>query len=692
MSRHATRLILIAVVSLTVLVYAAHAGPLLVAGSPGYDAITHTGMDAFLVYGRGYLGVTNTGTAIGCATKYIGGVSKGVRAVRWDASGEATELGVLGTDSNGKTNAYAYGINNNGTAVGSAKKYVAGISNGVRAVRWDASGTTLTELGNLGTGNSDGSNAFAYAINEAGTIVGKLDRYVSGYSPYGAARWDATGMAAALDNLGTDGDGQEFGAALAVNTTGTAVGWSDKYVDGTYLGSRAVRWDPSGVAATELGNLGTGNSGSTMAFAYSINDAGTIVGRATKYQEGTYLGYRAVRWDASGTTATELDGLSNNGSGACEAYAVNKFGRAVGYSDKIINGISFGTRAVRWDASSTTATELGVLGTSSNGGTRAIAYAVNGAGTAAGSSVNYLSGSDRSDHAVIWLPDTSPIDLNSLGIADVSNGGIWTLSNVKAISADGWVAGEGTFDPDGPGSLGRYGRLWVAQVGLGGNWNNAAGGTWGRGPNWSTGTPAMQVGNATFDLSSGYTVGLDRNESTKTIAVNAGELTVDLAGYTLSTENGLTIADGATFKSAGTIVSDVSNAGTLAPGTSPSVLAITGNLTNTGTLEFEIISLLDHNEIDLSGTLAAGGTIAVKLLDGYMPTTGDTFSLIGFDNFIDNGYVFDFSSASLQDGFGWDTASFATTGSIRVVPEPCAFGMLGVAAVALMLWKRRNWR
>ena len=51
-------------------------------------------------------------------------------------------------------------------------------------------------------------------------------------------------------------------------------------------------------------------------------------------------------------------------------------------------------------------------------------------------------------------------------------------------------------------------------------------------------------------------------------------------------------------------------------------MSITGNLTNSGILEFEIASPQFYDHLDLHGTLTAGGTIAVKLLDGYAPTAG----------------------------------------------------------------------
>jgi hypothetical protein len=284
------------------------------------------------------------------------------------------------------------------------------------------------------------------------------------------------------------------------------------------------------------------------------------------------------------------------------------------------------------------------------------------------------------------------IDLNDLGVVPVPAGGTWTLTTAKALSADGWVSGEGTFDPDGGGPLAGYTRLWVAQVGLGGTWKNVTGGTWGRGPNWTTGTPATQVGYAQFTMPSTYTVTLDRDECTRTISVDFGIVTFDCNGHTLTSESGLNIANGATLKGTGTIISDITNAGIIAPGNSPGMLNINGSLTNNNKLEFEIANLSSHDKINVTGAFISGGTIALKLSGGYVPADGDIFNLMSFDSFADSGYVFDFSQAGLPADLQWDTATFATTGSISVVPEPCTLVLLGVAGLGLLIcvWRGRN--
>ena len=62
------------------------------------------------------------------------------------------------------------------------------------------------------------------------------------------------------------------------------------------MGDRAVRWDAGGTAAAELGNLGTDPSGSTAAFAGAINDSGLAVGYAQKYVGGVDMGMHATCW------------------------------------------------------------------------------------------------------------------------------------------------------------------------------------------------------------------------------------------------------------------------------------------------------------------------------------------------------------------------------------------------------------
>ena len=442
----------------------ARAGYLTLYGGPTYDQTTGTGLrDGWVAYLPGS-GLTNSGMAVGNAYKIVGGSFKDSRAVRWDSSGAgAMEMGILGTDGNGVTRACAYAVNAGDTAVGHALLFVDGSNKGDRAVRWSASGA-VTELGNLGVDSNGSTIARAYAVNAGGTAVGIATLFLDGINKgYRAARWSDSGMVTELDGLGIGSNGRAFSRAGAVNDAGTAVGYANKYVGGSDKGLRAVRWNASGTAATELGELGTDIAGWTDAEAYAVNSAGTAVGEAILYVGGSNKGYRAVRWDASGTAATELGGLGTDGNGYTEAEArvVNTAGTAVGWAEKFVGGIDKGPRAVRWDASGTAATELGDLGTDNNGYAEAHAWAVSDAGTAVGWSEKYVNGNYVDYRAVLWGADGLAVDLNSL----IDPGSGWKLTEAAAISKNGmWISGQGTYDPDGPGPLLGYTRLFMIQM------------------------------------------------------------------------------------------------------------------------------------------------------------------------------------------------------------------------------------
>jgi hypothetical protein len=417
-------------------------------------------------------GVNDTGIAIGTAYKYDAADTElGERAFRWDGSGSAaTELGNLGTNLDGVAHIGASAINDAGTIIGAAERYDSGGEFlGVRAVRWDSWTTVATELGNLGTDNDDVTHSYANAINNAGTVVGDADLFdgAGEYLGVRAVRWDGSGtVATELGSLSTVIDEATYDHAAVINDAGTIVGNADKFdSEGAYIGSRVVRWVATSTAAIELEKLGTELDPVTSSGASAINSTGTIVGVDIKPDgSGGHFGYRAVRWDASSRAVTELENLGTdvNGITSSGAYDINEAGTTVGYAD-IFDGAgeSLGVRAVRWEASGTAAYELGNLGTDPDGVTENYAYDINDAGIAVGFANDFDgSGTFLGDKAVYWGIDGVAMDLNAL--IDPLSG--WTLEYADAISDTGWIAGSGTFDPDGPGGQEAYVRMFLMLV------------------------------------------------------------------------------------------------------------------------------------------------------------------------------------------------------------------------------------
>ena len=220
----------------------------------------------------------------GYAQKYsAAGAVLGDRAALWDAAGNITELTMPGiTDSSAFrpvfTQFYATAVTDSGVAVG---QFNTGNGGGTRAARWNAAGVG-TEMGNLGTANglaTGSASAFVSAVNASGVSVGNSTKYVANVSQGSrAVRWDATGTITELGNLGTYGTNMVDSSAVAINASGVAVGSAS--LTGTN-DRRAVRWGTDNVAV-QLGTL----PGGTTTAATSINNEGLVVGNSTSTNGG----------------------------------------------------------------------------------------------------------------------------------------------------------------------------------------------------------------------------------------------------------------------------------------------------------------------------------------------------------------------------------------------------------------------
>ncbi|MCC7408460.1 MAG: DUF3466 family protein [Phycisphaeraceae bacterium] len=413
--------------------------------------------------GQGYRGTSDSllsrfatdAQAISPAFKYsASNVKLGVRALRWDISGSVDELGNLGTNSSGYTETFANATNHAGAVVGHAKKYSpAGADLGTRAVRWDPDSSTAIELDNLGANASGYTKACATAINDIGTVAG----YADYYDPQGhslgtrAVRWDAGGTAATmLGDLGASGILNRATIANAINNNGAVVGRAQKYnTQGSDLGSRAVRWDPNLTVAVELQNLSLTTLGFADAEAKLVNDDGVVAGLAHQFNSsGFSLGPRPVRWDPSGAiTPLGILGTKSDGSTADpQVNDINSDGVIIGCVPKYdAAGHSLGTRAVRWNPSSTAPVELATLRNrdGSEGGST-YAYAINHDGLTAGAAhsdiASYSTFSTFLTHAVLWTPTGRAIDLNAMCPTDA---GWLQLIEARSISDTGWITGYG---------------------------------------------------------------------------------------------------------------------------------------------------------------------------------------------------------------------------------------------------------
>ena len=111
----------------------------------------------------------------------------------------------------------------------------------------------------------------------------------------------------------------------------------------------------------------------------------------------------------------------------------------------------------------------------------------------------------------------------------------------------------------------------------------------------------------------------------------------------------------------------VNAGGTIAPGSGAATLSFGGNLTLASGSSYaaEIYGAGASDKLAVTGVLNAGGTVRVRL-EGYTPVLGDVFDLADASS-ITGATAFDFSGAALGAGLTWDTAQFATDGTVRVI-------------------------
>jgi probable HAF family extracellular repeat protein len=265
---------------------------------------------------------------------------------------------------------------------------------------------TITDLGTLG-----GLRSMAFAINEAGAIVGESET-ATGWSH--AFLWEG----GAMTDLGTLGGRSSY--AVSVNARGAVVGVSELAGGGAHL----VVWTHDTIH--DLGTLGAQN-----VFPSAIGATGQIVGQL--FIGGVWTGFS---W--SDGTLTLLPALPG---GQSSADAVNPQGEIVGTSTVNDPQGNSTISSVLWKRDGSVI-DLGTLGMKAALGGPG-ASGINPGSQVVGASLT----AEGFLHAFLWRNGVMT-DLGTLPGA--------TLSAAAAISASGDIAGY-VSSPTGP-----HAALWRA--------------------------------------------------------------------------------------------------------------------------------------------------------------------------------------------------------------------------------------
>lgn len=205
---------------------------------------------------------------------------------------------------------------------------------------------------------------------------------------------------------------------------------------------------------------------------------------------------------------------------------------------------------------------------------------------------------------------------------------------------------------------------------------------------WTTGNKAITVGSTGNEGSVKIS-----NALTTTAGVTVANGTLNIGG-TLTAP--VTVNGGATLAGNGSIDGGtVLLNGTLAPGNSAGTLAINNALTlgaaSATQMQLGGTSTSQYDRVIGLTNLSLGGTVAVSLIDSFMPTFGNTFDLFDWSGTLTPGgfnVATNLVLPALGAGLTWDTSGFLSDGQIAVVPEPATLSLLGSGA--LLLLRRRN--
>jgi len=534
-----------------------------------------------------------------------------------------------------------------------------------------ASGATLT----ISNSVSFGSYGMGGVLTNYGKVIwaGNLASYGYGDSViYNAGLWQAVANNNLNNQQGTNtfinaGSLQKIGGinpsviAWNFNTTGT--------VDTPASNLSLSKWTGTSILhGTANLDLGTMNGSLTIASNAVLNwlsgDIGT--GALTIAAGGIVTISNSITFGYNGSLANGGGVLTNYGTviwagnvasygyggsvihnaGLLQAVANNNLNVAQGSNTFIntgtlqkIGGVNPTTIGWRFNTTGTVETPAGILSLSQWTG----ASLLHGTATLDLGTMN-ASLTVASNAVLNW--NTGDIGTGALAVAA---GGTLAMSNSFTLGYNNSLA-------NGGGTLTNFGKvIWagdVASYGYGGTVihnagllqavaNNSLNNAVGNNSFINTGTLQKIGGVNPSGINWAFT-----NTGTLDIragGISLGSIAVQTAGLTFLDGGHLTLTQplqllGGTLAGTNTITGTVTNSSVVSPGASPGLLTINGSYIQTasGVLAIELGGTNVGSEYDrlaVSGAAALAGTLAVTLIDPYLPSISNTFRVMSYGSF-----------------------------------------------------------
>lgn len=217
---------------------------------------------------------------------------------------------------------------------------------------------------------------------------------------------------------------------------------------------------------------------------------------------------------------------------------------------------------------------------------------------------------------------------------------LWEYDGTSSRLYTEVVAGTGSSNP-GPIMLAGNNLVFVGTNGSNGlelygvetynSWDGSTNSNWSTTTNWKKDLVPGTTESALLP-STGVTneAALDVNATVVRLEIETGR-TLTINASRILTVTDLVFNNG-TIKGPGTLVNaNFTNVGTIAPGSSPGILSVTGNFTNQGTLQIELggtTAGTGYDRLAVSGNVTLGGTLVITKLPAFTLSPGQTFTFV----------------------------------------------------------------